>query len=249
MRRRRSSSESPGNSSITSSTTYGLPGASAAAGARLVGGARQAEQHSRGEAGDREQEPCTARTLGDADGSRRVKAVSRDGPAPETLIAMARTDFVERSPLTRDALAFAATCHAGQTRDADDVPFVTHPVEVACLLHEAGYSDEVVAAGVLHDVLEDTDAERSDLEAALRRRGGRAGRRGQRRPVDRGRRRAQGRAAPPGRAGRRLRRRRVRGGQDLEGARAARPHGQGALQRSDETKLEHYAPAWRCSPS
>jgi (p)ppGpp synthase/HD superfamily hydrolase len=77
---------------------------------------------------------------------------------------MARTDFVERSPLTRDALAFAATCHEGQTRELDGIPFVTHPVEVACLLYEAGYSDEVVAAGVLHDVLEDTDAELGDLE-------------------------------------------------------------------------------------
>ena len=77
---------------------------------------------------------------------------------------MARTDFVERSPLTRDALAFAADRHAGQTRDSGGVPFVTHPVEVACLLHEAGYSDEVVAAGVLHDVLEDTDVERAELE-------------------------------------------------------------------------------------
>jgi (p)ppGpp synthase/HD superfamily hydrolase len=83
---------------------------------------------------------------------------------PETLLTMARTDFVERSPLTRDALAFADRRHAGQRRDVDDLPFVTHPVEVACLLHEAGYSDEVVAAGVLHDVLEDTDAERSELE-------------------------------------------------------------------------------------
>jgi (p)ppGpp synthase/HD superfamily hydrolase len=77
---------------------------------------------------------------------------------------MPRTDFVTRSPLTRDALAFADRRHAGQTRDIDDVPFVTHPVEVAGLLHDAGYGDEVVAAGVLHDVLEDTDAERSDLE-------------------------------------------------------------------------------------
>ena len=76
---------------------------------------------------------------------------------------MARTDFVERSPLTRDALSFAADRHAGQTRGSDGAPFVTHPVEVACLLHEAGYSDEVVAAGVLHDVLEDTDVEREEL--------------------------------------------------------------------------------------
>jgi (p)ppGpp synthase/HD superfamily hydrolase len=76
---------------------------------------------------------------------------------------MARTDFVEGSPLTRDALAFAADRHAGQTRDGRGEPFVTHPVEVACLLHEAGYSDEVIAAGVLHDVLEDTDVEREEL--------------------------------------------------------------------------------------
>jgi (p)ppGpp synthase/HD superfamily hydrolase len=82
----------------------------------------------------------------------------------ETLPVMARTDFVERSPLTRDALAFADERHAGQTRDLDSIPFVTHPVEVACLLHEAGYSDQVVAAGVLHDVLEDTDVERTELE-------------------------------------------------------------------------------------
>jgi (p)ppGpp synthase/HD superfamily hydrolase len=78
--------------------------------------------------------------------------------------SMARTDFVERSPLTQDALAFAADRHAGQTRDLEgDVPFVTHPVEVACLLHEAGYPDEVVAAGVLHDVIEDASVQAEEL--------------------------------------------------------------------------------------
>ena len=82
----------------------------------------------------------------------------------ENLEPMGRTDFVDRSPLTRDALAFAASSHAGQTRDSDDSPFVTHPVEVARLLHEAGYSDEVVAAGVLHDVLENTGAGSDELE-------------------------------------------------------------------------------------
>jgi (p)ppGpp synthase/HD superfamily hydrolase len=82
----------------------------------------------------------------------------------ETLQPMARTDFIERSPLTRDALAYAARRHAGQTRDIEGLPFVTHPIEVACLLHESGYADEVVAAGVLHDVIEDTTAEKADLE-------------------------------------------------------------------------------------
>jgi (p)ppGpp synthase/HD superfamily hydrolase len=82
----------------------------------------------------------------------------------ETLLTMARTDFIDESPLTRDALGFADEHHAGQERDIDHIPFVTHPLEVACLLHEAGYSDDVIAAGVLHDVLEDTDAELPELE-------------------------------------------------------------------------------------
>jgi (p)ppGpp synthase/HD superfamily hydrolase len=78
---------------------------------------------------------------------------------------MGRTDFVKRSPLTRTALEFAERRHAAQTRELDgEAPLVTHPIEVAWLLHEAGYPDEVVAAGVLHDVLEDTDAEASELE-------------------------------------------------------------------------------------
>ena len=83
---------------------------------------------------------------------------------PSIPLPSAPASFIERSPLTREALAFAEGRHSGQTRDLDDIPFVTHPLEVARLLHEAGYSDEVVAAGVLHDVLENTDAERADLD-------------------------------------------------------------------------------------
>jgi len=45
--------------------------------------------------------------------------------------------------------------------------FLMHPVEVAALLARLGYSDDVVAAAVLHDVLEDTDAQRTDLQAVF----------------------------------------------------------------------------------
>jgi hypothetical protein len=34
---------------------------------------------------------------------------------------------------------------------------IDHPAEVGRLLHDAGYDDEVVAAGLLHDVIEDTE--------------------------------------------------------------------------------------------
>jgi (p)ppGpp synthase/HD superfamily hydrolase len=98
------------------------------------------------------------------------KAVSRR-PALETPIEMASMtaqsltvpEFTRELPRTRDALAFAAARHAGQRREVDDAPFVMHPLEVARLLDEAGYPDHVVAAGVLHDVLEDTDTGAGDL--------------------------------------------------------------------------------------
>jgi (p)ppGpp synthase/HD superfamily hydrolase len=70
-------------------------------------------------------------------------------------------------PLTGRALDYATKRHAGQRRDTDGAPYVLHPVEVATLLHNAGYPDHVVAAGVLHDVLEDTDAERAEIESGF----------------------------------------------------------------------------------
>lgn len=73
--------------------------------------------------------------------------------------------FVTDLPMTRRALGFARARHGDQHRDADGATFLIHPVEVAALLARLGYSDDVVAAAVLHDVLEDTDAERVDLDS------------------------------------------------------------------------------------
>jgi HD domain-containing protein len=72
--------------------------------------------------------------------------------------------FVEALPTTKAALELAASRHAGQLRDADRAPFILHPLEVAHLLHGRDYPDHVIAAGVLHDVLEDTDVTRAELE-------------------------------------------------------------------------------------
>jgi (p)ppGpp synthase/HD superfamily hydrolase len=64
---------------------------------------------------------------------------------------------------TLTALAYAVEQHAGQKRDADGAPFVLHPIEVATMLADVGAPDHVVAAGVLHDTLEKTAVEPSDL--------------------------------------------------------------------------------------
>jgi (p)ppGpp synthase/HD superfamily hydrolase len=57
--------------------------------------------------------------------------------------------------LVRRAYAFAEAAHRGQ-RHKDDRAFIAHPVYVARLLAARGYDDEVVAAALLHDVVEDT---------------------------------------------------------------------------------------------
>jgi (p)ppGpp synthase/HD superfamily hydrolase len=73
--------------------------------------------------------------------------------------------FVSELPLTRRALAFASSRHGAQRRAADDARFILHPLEVAQLLRGRDYPDRVVAAGVLHDVVEDTGTELSELES------------------------------------------------------------------------------------
>jgi (p)ppGpp synthase/HD superfamily hydrolase len=64
--------------------------------------------------------------------------------------------FARGRPVTEAALAWAAQRHGGQRRDVDHAPFILHPLEVAALLSGRGFDDEVIAAGLLHDVVEDT---------------------------------------------------------------------------------------------
>jgi (p)ppGpp synthase/HD superfamily hydrolase len=73
--------------------------------------------------------------------------------------------FARDLPITRRAIVFAQEQHRGQRRRADRAPFLVHPLEVASYLERSGYPDHVVAAAVLHDVLEDTHVERGQLES------------------------------------------------------------------------------------
>jgi guanosine-3',5'-bis(diphosphate) 3'-pyrophosphohydrolase len=56
------------------------------------------------------------------------------------------------------ALRWASVCHRGQVRKGGDVPYVQHAVAVAMILDRAGFDEDVVVAGLLHDVVEDTEA-------------------------------------------------------------------------------------------
>ncbi|MGV3487181.1 MAG: HD domain-containing protein [Tuberibacillus sp.] len=61
------------------------------------------------------------------------------------------------------AIAFAAKAHDKQYRKATNVPYIAHPFSVGMILMQAGVGEDLVAAGVLHDVVEDTEATMEDL--------------------------------------------------------------------------------------
>lgn len=73
--------------------------------------------------------------------------------------------FLRDLPLSRRAVAFASERHGGQRRGGDGAPFLVHPLEAAALLERTSWPDYVIAAAVLHDVLEDTDVEPAELES------------------------------------------------------------------------------------
>ena len=68
------------------------------------------------------------------------------------------------SPLLRDALATATDAHAGQIRNgAGGIPYIEHPEAVAGLLAENGWPEDVLAAALLHDVVEDSELTLEDV--------------------------------------------------------------------------------------
>jgi GTP pyrophosphokinase/guanosine-3',5'-bis(diphosphate) 3'-pyrophosphohydrolase len=61
------------------------------------------------------------------------------------------------------AIEFAEEKHAGQKRKTGE-PYIVHPLWVANKLAEMGMDEPTVVAGVLHDVVEDTDASVEDIK-------------------------------------------------------------------------------------
>lgn len=67
-------------------------------------------------------------------------------------------------PLLEQALRVAATHHRTQTRKGANVPYITHPAAMALILQRFGFDDdELIAAALLHDVVEDTDCTIEEL--------------------------------------------------------------------------------------
>lgn len=55
----------------------------------------------------------------------------------------------------RNAMDFAAKKHLGQERKAGEIPYIVHPYSVATILSKYTDDEDIIVAGLLHDVLED----------------------------------------------------------------------------------------------
>jgi hypothetical protein len=83
-------------------------------------------------------------------------------PRPQGL-----SSFLAPESVGARAAVWAARARDEQRRAADRAPFLLHPLEVALLLHQAGCSEEVIAAGILHDVAENGTTTLDDVRAAF----------------------------------------------------------------------------------
>ncbi len=71
--------------------------------------------------------------------------------------ALAYSESIDR------ALVFAARAHHGQFRKGTNIPYILHPMHVALILDRYGYPEDILVAGILHDVLEDVNLPESTL--------------------------------------------------------------------------------------
>ncbi len=98
-----------------------------------------------------------------------------DGQAPSPKARkrlMRQYDLIERvkhynpsanEELLNRAYVYAMRAHGEQKRASGD-PYISHPLEVAAILTDLKLDDATIAAALLHDTIEDTDATRAEID-------------------------------------------------------------------------------------
>jgi (p)ppGpp synthase/HD superfamily hydrolase len=72
---------------------------------------------------------------------------------------------MKMSNLVQKAKDFATLAHEGQVRKYTGVPYIVHPVEVMEIVRTVKHDNTMLAAALLHDVVEDTDCTLDDIRA------------------------------------------------------------------------------------
>lgn len=66
--------------------------------------------------------------------------------------------------IIEEAIIYATILHQGKVRKLADTPYILHPLEVAQILSTMTDDQELITAGILHDVVEDTDGTLEEIE-------------------------------------------------------------------------------------
>jgi (p)ppGpp synthase/HD superfamily hydrolase len=74
---------------------------------------------------------------------------------------------MKQGPLIDKAKDLAGKAHEGQFRKYSKMPYIVHPIEVATILQTVPHTEEMVAAALLHDVVEDTDYTVDDIASLI----------------------------------------------------------------------------------
>ena len=83
---------------------------------------------------------------------------------PNDFYLSLKKDFSQKNiNLMRQAYTFASRAHDGQER-MDGKPYISHPLEVAKILVEMNMDTDSICAGLMHDVLEDCDIEKRNID-------------------------------------------------------------------------------------
>jgi|SaaInl4_150m_RNA_FD_contig_71_455308_length_835_multi_2_in_0_out_0_1 (p)ppGpp synthase/HD superfamily hydrolase len=67
------------------------------------------------------------------------------------------------STIVAKALCFATEAHKGQVRKYSGEPYINHPINVATIVSSVTDNQNMIAAALLHDVVEDTDVTQEDI--------------------------------------------------------------------------------------
>ena len=66
--------------------------------------------------------------------------------------------------LVSKAIVFSTAAHDGMRRRIGESPYILHPLEVATIIGTMTDDQEVIAAGLLHDVVEDAGVTIEEIE-------------------------------------------------------------------------------------
>jgi len=105
---------------------------------------------------------------------RNVVPLDREAPPPKPRgrRQMRQYELIDRvkqynpaanEDLLNRAYVYAMRAHGEQKRASGD-PFISHPLEVAAILADLKLDDATIAAALLHDTIEDTDATRAEID-------------------------------------------------------------------------------------